>query len=100
MNFLLIGRDGEDAEAPARRQAAREAHLAKAAEMQAAGQLLYAVAMKTEAGAMIGSTMVYEAPNRETLDAWLREEPYITGDVWREIEIHPAGVPPLFQSNG
>jgi len=38
---------------------------------------------------MTGSMIVYEFPDRMALDECLKSEPYITGDVWRKIEIYP-----------
>ncbi len=34
-------------------------------------------------GAMTGSAVVVEFPDRAALDAWLAADPYVTGDVWR-----------------
>ena len=51
MQWLIIARDGKDAEAPARRQAARPAHLENAARLQAKGHLLVGGALTDEAGA-------------------------------------------------
>jgi hypothetical protein len=33
--------------------------------------------------------IVYEFPDRQSLDERLKDEPYITGDVWEKIEIQP-----------
>jgi len=38
---------------------------------------------------MTGSTIVYEFPDRLTLDESLKNESYITGGVWKTIEIKP-----------
>ena len=46
---------------------------------------------------MIGSMMVVEYPSLDNLQMnWLKTEPYIVGDVWREIEIKPFRVPDIF----
>lgn len=41
---------------------------------------------------MIGSMLILEFPSHAELDAWLGVEPYVIGDVWREIEISPVKV--------
>ena len=33
--------------------------------------------------------IVYEFPDRQSLDERLKDEPYITGGVWKKIEIQP-----------
>lgn len=96
MTFLVIGRDARDEQALARRTAAREAHLKLGDQMKARGELLYAVAMLDDSGKMIGSVIVLELPSREAVDAYLRVEPYVTGDVWRNIEISAGRVGPSF----
>lgn len=94
MNYLVIARDHPDAFE--RRQAQRVAHLAGATQLKKEGKLLYAVAMLEE-GKMVGSVMVFNFANQEELDLWKQREPYITGNVWKHIEITACAVPPLFQ---
>jgi hypothetical protein len=96
MQWLIIARDGRDADAPARRQAARPAHLANAARLQAAGHLLIGGALTDEAGAMIGSAAVAQFATRAELDAWLASDPYVTGGVWQQIEVLPYRVAPHY----
>jgi uncharacterized protein YciI len=38
---------------------------------------------------MIGSMIVYEFPDRQSLDAMLKDETYIINGVWKQIEIKP-----------
>ena len=38
---------------------------------------------------MIGSMIVYEFPDRHSMDKRLKNEPYITEGVWEKIEIRP-----------
>lgn len=98
MQFIVTGYDGDDAGALDRRTAVREAHLKGATEMKAAGQLLFGTAILNDADKMIGSVMVVEYADRAALDAWLKVEPYVTGDVWRKIEVAPCRVAPMFQA--
>lgn len=96
MIFVIQGLDGTDAEAPARRLAVRPAHLAAAEAMKARGQLHYALATLRDDGTMSGSIMVIDLPDRTAVDAWLANEPYITGKVWLSVTVTPARIAPLF----
>ena len=89
MQFVLTAYDGTDAEAPARRAAARPAHLEHAAELEATGQLIAGGALLNDAGDMIGSTIYMEFETRQELDEWIAVDPYVTGNVWQDISIQP-----------
>jgi len=94
MQFLVIGRDGTDENAPDRRMAVREDHLALAVKMLECGRWLYAAAILNESGQMTGSVIICDFPSREALQKeWLDREPYITGNVWQTVEISRARVP-------
>lgn len=96
MQWLIIARDGADKDAPKRRLAARPAHLEHAAKLQADGHLLIGGALTDKDGAMIGTAAVAQFATRADLDAWLATDPYVTGDVWREIEVHAYRVAPHY----
>ena len=96
MQFLVIGYDGTDDKAPERRLAVREAHLAGVTKMKEEGKAVYGVAILNDREQMIGSALVVDFPTRADVDAWLKSEPYVVGDVWRKIEVFPARVPPMF----
>jgi hypothetical protein len=76
--------------------AAREAHLAGIVKMKEEGKAIYGVAILNDREQMIGSALVVDYPTRADVDAWLKSEPYVAGDVWRKIEVLPARVPPMF----
>ena len=42
--------------------------------------------------------MVVDFADRAELDQWLKVEPYVTGDVWRKIEVAPCRVAPMFMA--
>ena len=96
MTFLISAWDGTDPQALERRMAARPAHLAGLEEGRVRGRIRHALAMLDDDGRMIGSTVVCEFDTREELDAWVRQEPYVTGGVWQRIEITPCRVAPGF----
>lgn len=92
MQFLVIARDGSDAEAPARRQAARDAHLVGARGLAANGTIIAGGAILDDDGRMVGSTVIYEVPDRAALDAIIAADPYVAGGVWRDITVEPFRV--------
>jgi uncharacterized protein len=96
MQFMLLAYDGTDTGAPARRLAVREQHIALGDKLVAEGKMLYGTAILDENGNMIGSMLIVEYDSRTELDKWLEIEPYITGDVWRDIQIRPVRVGPSF----
>lgn len=87
--FLVIAYDGTDPDALSRRMASRAAHLDGVKPMVASGEMIAGGAILDDAGAMIGSATIVEFPDRAALDAWLARDPYVTGDVWRSIEVRP-----------
>ena len=89
MQFLLLAHDGTDTEAPARRAEVRPEHLEKISDLKKNGEVLFGGAILDENGNMKGSMVLYEVPDRETLDKRLKDEPYITAGVWKKIEILP-----------
>ncbi|MCL2563879.1 MAG: YciI family protein [Oscillospiraceae bacterium] len=97
MRFILLGYDGTDADAPARRAAARAAHLEGAKTLCDAGIFQYGGALLDKEGKMIGSMMVLEYPSEEALRAeFFPVEPYVTMGVWQEIVVHPFGLAGMF----
>lgn len=95
MQFLVIARDGEDSEALNRRLKVREAHLAGARKLAAEGRIVEGGAILDDDGKMLGSAVIVDFPDRAALDDWLKNDPYVTGDVWRKIDIMPFRLAPL-----
>jgi uncharacterized protein YciI len=96
MQFILIGYDGTDDEALDRRLAARDAHLELAQKLYQDGKWLYAAAILSDDGKMMGSMIVCDFPSREALEEeWLKNEPYVTGNVWKKIDIRRAQTAPF-----
>jgi uncharacterized protein len=96
VQWLIIARDGTDEGALERRMAARAAHLANAAKLQARGHLLVGGALVDDAGKMIGSACITQFATRAELDEWLRTDPYVTGNVWQDIQVMPYRVAPHY----
>ncbi len=85
----IIALDGTDAEAPARRQAVRPAHLDRARAAAAAGVVTLAGAVMDPGGErMIGSILVTSHDEDGAARAWIAEDPYTAGGVWQDVAIH------------
>ena len=97
MQFIITAYDGKDSDASARRSKVREQHLEGVKKLIKEGRHLYGAAILDDDGKMVGSIMIVDYPSRETLTSeWLDSEPYVTGDVWRKIEIKPCRIPDFF----
>ena len=96
MQFVIVGRDGSDEQALARRLACRAEHLQACKEMKEAGTMLFGAALFGEAGNMNGSLIVLDLPTRDDVDRYLEQEPYVRGNVWQNIEITPCAVGAFF----
>jgi uncharacterized protein len=89
MLFLVIAKDGTDAEAPARRQRVRERHLEGARTLAESGTLQLGGALLDAQGTMIGSALVVEAEDEAAARRLLEADVYHREGVWQSYEIHP-----------
>ncbi len=96
MQYVVTGRDGTDDGALARRMAVREDHIALGDKMRDAGKHIMGAALLNDVGDMCGSVLIVDFGSRAELDGWLVIEPYITGDVWRFVDIEPCKIGPSF----
>jgi len=97
VQFLITAYDGKDSEAPARRAKVRPQHLEEVKVLADEGKVLYGAAILDDEGNMIGSIMVVDFPSLEALKSdWFNKEPYVVGDVWKEIDIKPCKVSDIF----
>ncbi len=88
MQFLLKAYDGEGM--LAKRMEVRPRHLEG---MKALGKKIIAAGgLLDEEGKMKGSALVVEFPDRASLDAYLKTEPYVLEGVWQKIEIEVMNV--------
>jgi uncharacterized protein YciI len=89
MQFLLLAYDGTDPEALQRRLNVREEHLKRISLLKKSGEFLLGGAILDDNGKMIGSMIVYDFPDRQSLEERLKDEPYLTEKVWEKTEIQP-----------
>ncbi len=87
--YVIIARDGADDQALSRRMEVRPVHLAGAAKLKANNNFLIGGAMLNDAGQMEGSVMIVQFETEEQFNDWYKNEPYITGGVWKTIEVKP-----------
>ena len=87
MQFLIIGRDGKDKEAIERRLAVRQDHIDLGEQLRRSGNMWYGAALWDKNKQMIGSMLLMDFSSEKELRKWLEKEPYITGKVWKKIEI-------------
>jgi len=99
MQFLIIGLDGTDSGALDRRMKVREAHIVLGDELVKSGNMWYGAALWDDNGKMKGSMLLMDFESKQELQQWLDKEPYVTGDVWRKIEVHKCNVRHPWQFN-
>lgn len=99
MQFLVIGKDGKDEKAKERRLDARAAHISLGEMLKLSGNMWYGAALWDANNEMIGSMLLMDFPSRKKLEEWLEKEPYVTGKVWKSIEILKCNVRDPWQFN-
>ena len=99
MQFLVISKDGKDKKAKDRRLAVRQSHLDLGEKMKKSGNRWYGAVLLDDNQNMIGSMAVMDFPSGKELKEWLDSEPYVTGGVWKSIEIIKCNVKTPWQFN-
>lgn len=87
MQFLVTAMDFTDAEALERRMEHRETHLKNVQQMISEGRFLMGGAILGEDESMIGSALILDFPDRQSLEDHLAKDPYIDGKVWDKVDI-------------
>lgn len=89
MDFLVIAMDGTDPDAPGRRQAARDEHLAGIRKLKDEGRFVGGGAILDDGGNMIGSAVILDFPDRESVEKCIADDPYTKANVWQDVTIRP-----------
>jgi uncharacterized protein YciI len=93
---VVVAMDGSDAEAPARRMAARPAHFARVTPAAERGELtLGGAVLDAPGGQMIGSVAITAHATDEAARAFWNDDPYVTDGVWRDLRIWGTRIAPL-----
>lgn len=87
--YLITAYDYTDADALKRRMDVRPHHLDGVRDLKEKGQYISGGAILNADGNMIGSVMFMQFGNEEELEAWQRNEPYLTQKVWEVVDIKP-----------
>jgi uncharacterized protein YciI len=85
--FLVTLYDGTDAEAPARRQVTRPAHLDGLEGNVASGKLVFGGPIFDDAQKPIGSFLLADCADRAEVDALIGNDPYTKANVWQKVEV-------------
>lgn len=90
--YLVTGYDYTDEGALDRRMGARPHHLDGAVALKASGNYVLGGAVLNDEGKMIGSVMVLQFETDEELEAWQKNEPYVTQKIWETVDVKPFKV--------
>ena len=99
MQYIIIGLDGTDEAATERRLAVRDKHIALGDKLLASGNMWYGAALLDDDGNMKGSILMMSFENKRKLQEWLDVEPYVVGEVWKDITIHKCNTRDPWQFN-
>lgn len=88
MQFIIRAYDGEGM--LAKRMEVRPRHLESIEKIRA--HVICAGGLLDEEGKMKGSVLIMEYENREQLDDYLANEPYVQEHVWEKIEVEHMNV--------
>lgn len=90
--YLVTGYDYTDDGALDRRMGVRPHHLDGAVALKASGNYILGGAVLNDEGKMIGSVMVLQFETDEELEAWQKNEPYVTQKIWETVDVKPFKV--------
>ncbi|WP_275285967.1 YciI family protein [Halomonas elongata] len=85
--YALVAYDYKDGGALERRMVCRQSHLDGLRRLARQGRFISGGVILDDHGKMIGSNAHFQFPDRRELEAWLEVEPYMTGQVWEQVEI-------------
>lgn len=91
MPFLVIGKDYADGYN--RRMENRSAHLEYLRKLSNEGKLYVASGLLSEDKMLNGSASFFTVDSKDEVEELLKDEPYVTGNVWETIEIIPCLIP-------
>jgi uncharacterized protein YciI len=89
MQYVVYAYDHTDADATARRMAARAAHFDYVRKFNALGKFVIGGALLDPTGRMIGSMLVLNLESEAELNTYLAGDPYVVQRVWDKIDANP-----------
>ena len=88
MQFIITAHDGENM--LEKRMAVRPRHLEGMAKL--GKHIVCAGGLLDDEGKPNGSVLVLDFEERAALDEYLKNEPYVTEQVWEKIDVEPLNV--------
>ena len=88
MQFIITAHDGENM--LEKRMAVRPRHLEGMARL--GEHIICAGGLLDDEGKMKGSVLILDFEDRDALDDYLKNEPYVTERVWEKIEVESINV--------
>ena len=88
MTWIITAHDGENM--LPRRMEVRPRHLENIAKMK--DRVVCAGGLLDDEGKMKGSVLVMDFDSRADVDEYLKNEPYVTEDVWERVEVERMNV--------
>jgi len=90
--YIVTGYDYTDTDALKRRMDVRPHHLDSLKQLKESGNYLIGGALLNEEGKMKGSVMILQFETEEELEAWRKNEPYLTQKIWESVDVKPFKV--------
>jgi len=87
LQYVIIAQDGKDYDALDRRKELRPRHLTGAKKLKDNNNLIIGGAILDDDGNKRGSVMIVQFETEDEFKNWYANEPYITGGVWKVIEV-------------
>ena len=88
--FAFVGHDGPDG--PELRKLHRPAHLERLESLAAAGRIVHAGPLLDEAGAPVGSLILFEADDVGAARAFSAADPYVVEGIFSRHDLHETKV--------
>jgi uncharacterized protein len=89
-HFLVTAYDADGADTPAKRLAARDAHLDGIQKLMDGGHFLFGGGLLDDDEEIVGSVLIMAFADREAFDEWLDNDPYTTNGVWGRVDVRPC----------
>lgn len=92
MLYVILAEDAAD---PAKRAAARPAHMERMKAFQASGKLVISGPMLQSdhpdpaVAGIAGSVIIVEFDSLAAAQAWAQADPYVAGGAWSKVTVHP-----------
>ncbi|MVN92341.1 YciI family protein [Mucilaginibacter aquatilis] len=87
--YVVTAYDFTDNNALNRRMEARPAHLEGVKLLKHHNNFVAGGAILNDQDQMIGSVMIVQFETETLMQQWLKNDPYVTGQVWEKVDIKP-----------